>query len=367
MDYITIYLGLGLLLCTPLLRVNYWLNPFIFFLWTTLVIHTKNPDGYNFLPKNMRVLLDKDQNELMVLVVLFTVLMRVKIKSKSIETVIKKISRFNIYLSLLFLPVNDMYFSGIVVNKAMNSILLIMLLPYALIDASKRYRAFYTAATFLCVLLSKSSSAYLVACVYVLWHLYFSGIRYKNILALILGGGLGVAGIKLVPNALYGGERFLSYWISFKMFTLGDWLLGMGPASFFTFSAKLQQRIQVMDNGFWIYMHSDPLQYLFEYGILGVPFLLFTLYYTLKHAGRREILVLLCMLTGSIFYYPFHFPVHLIFFFLIMKLVVNNYKEKIEPSQRCRSCDITLWSKEDLRLHTMEKHPEVCSTWMFYK
>lgn len=352
-DYITWFWTIGFLLATPLLRTKTFLDYWLMFAWIYAVIHPHISHLYP-ISLNMQIMIEKHQWELMLLIALFSLLMKSHLSSVRIKKWLMNLGIFNIALSLMavaLVPVCEVllrfkyietmpilqFVSGLIPNKSMNAVLLVMLLPYVLMHSDALVRCFLFMITVFLVIMAKSSCAYLALSTYIFVDLFFFSKIPKKYPVIILVV-MGVIGVFCLPESMVTGGRFQNYVFFFSDiklnavdkiagFNIVDWLVGRGPASFFTYGAKLQNIAARLDNGYGIWMHSDPLQYIYDYGVLGVPLLLATIWETFKRGQRTEILALSGLLAGSLFYYPFHFAPHVLVWFLIMKLVVNNKKE----------------------------------------
>lgn len=292
-------------------------------MWLITVIYSKLPiNFYSKYTLPVRLSIENSQNELLILIGCLVLILKTKFNA---EKILRLIGYWALFLSLLAIPFQDRWISGIVVNKSMNAILCIGLLPYI-------YEPLTAILTLLVVLTSKSSSAYLAFFGVLLIRGVnskmrgFSTYRLLAYLKMCMGWVLLLAStlifLKLLDKDIFfAGSRFNGYKFFFNDFHGLEYLFGKGPASFFSISSFRQAReLFDFENGYYIWMHSDLLQFIYEYGVLGLIPLFICLYKMLKITKQREFYSLLAFFFGGVFYYPFHFPVHLFVIFLVLKL-----------------------------------------------
>lgn len=209
------------------------------------------------------------------------------------------------------------FVSGLIPNKSMNAIFNIMLLPFA---AEFGFVAYL--ANLVLLYFAKSSSAFLTMGVVTFSWLMMSRAYWQVKAALSTVGVIlfTVVGMRLIPNFTVDGDRFKGYKLFFSEFEWVHWLIGAGPSSFMTYGTLMQQKYNFYKGWYWVYMHSDPLQYLFEFGVLGLFPLLILLIGFFKAAGRETRLAGVAVITGGLVYYPMHQAPFLMVIFLLLKL-----------------------------------------------
>lgn len=323
-DHISTTEMLVLLAITPLLRTKTKLDWIIIYMWVYTVIASHMPFFISPYPMPVVLTTESRQNELLALIVLFVLALRVPFNPVRL---LKKLAKWAIILSVLAIPFQDRWISGLVLNKSMNGILLASLTLYS------STVGYFLWATF-CVLISHSSSAVLALAV-VIFGAFINKKNAKKIFLLCacIGGSIAL----IFPRALFSGNRFEGYRLFFNDFSFLNWLFGKSPASFFAISSYRQAKEAFhMEHGFLLWMHSDPLQFIFEYGLLGLIPLIISASWVFKHAKKRERLALSAMIAGGIFYYPMHWYIHLFVVFCVIKEV---YERAIYSDYRVASSD----------------------------
>ena len=324
-DYITTYWFLGFLVFTPVLRTVPWLNVWVFYAYAFSLISAQFPVYLDELTIPLRVSMENFTNNFLVWLLVFVLFMKYEFSNLKVERVLRAILTLLlvsgvaafVFEQFIYDKHRIPYFYGIIPNKGMNAILLVTLLPFFL----NRY-LFMLVTLF--VIDSKSSSAllsYLTFCS--LYLVMNKKINYKYVL-----GAIGfVVAYALFDDGLFNGTtRFPAYKFFFSFMNPWNYLFGFSSGSFFPMSVFLQDRYRFqLETGLHLWAHSDPFQYFFEFGLIGVPPLLYTMGGVLKYAERRSLLAFGAFLAGSLFYYPFHFPIHLIVLVLLVKMSVNNY------------------------------------------
>lgn len=275
-------------------------------MWVSASIISKLPvNFYSKYTLPVKVSIENSQNELLCLICILSLMIKSKINFDKALNCFGYVSLIFSFFALFF---NERWFSGIVVNKSMNAILVSMLLPYIF--------NFYTfIASALVVILSKSSSAYLSF--FGMIFIFFlretknptKFLKYFIPLPLFL--------YFFDKDILFGGSRLIAYKFFFSDFSIWNFLFGKGAASFFSIASYRQTR-ELFDlaNGYYVWMHSDILQFIYEYGIFGLIPLAFVAFKT--NFSKKEFYSLIAICLGSVFYYPFHFPVHLFVLFMVI-------------------------------------------------
>jgi hypothetical protein len=147
---------------------------------------------------------------------------------------------------------------------------------------------------------------------------YYKPNRQQLFYAVLITSFLLLAGSALMQGQLFKDtHRMWSYgthiqWLAEQ----GMLITGAGPGSFYTFSPG----IQAMDTSLitmggrilWLWQHSDVVQLLFEYGTIGVMLGGYAVITFIKNSYRDPVICAsgLAWLSGALFYYPAHAPVH---------------------------------------------------------
>lgn len=198
--------------------------------------------------------------------------------------------------------------SGFIDSSGINSILL----SFCFLKSfhSKKYwmLIFYIPAIFL----SRSSMAYGVIATGFFFYFY-SKRRY---LACLIMGLLPIV-IGLIPEGqelFHSGDRFKAYKTFMTYWLENNWaLFGAGPGSYLALCQKIQ-----LETGFdlrgtilvlWLWLHSDWLQALFEFGVIGFSLLVGAFLTTLKKVRRNPELFSMVAAFGSsaVFDYPLRY------------------------------------------------------------
>lgn len=214
-------------------------------------------------------------------------------------------------------------------NTAMNASLNLVLLPFSiwLIPEAWPITLFLV---LILTLTAKSSTAFLCMLLmfYAMIHQSEAYKKVKIMIYIISGLVASLLAYRYMPGFLNGGNRFDSYKLFFLDFTFKDWIIGKGPGSFQEWSALIQYAYDFkLGDGFNLFMHSDPLQLIWEMGSIGFILAMVPVYHLLKKAEFPVFLSLVAFFVSSFLYYPFHVSVPLVVFFLLVKLVT------IEPTK----------------------------------
>lgn len=326
-DYIGLSWATALLLFLPFLKTNKWLNGFIFYVWILSVYKTQNSNHRLDFP--IHVLLSQENQNFffMFLLLFFVILYRASLSNELIFKILSWLGVANLFLTVGLTPVNRPFISGIVFNKSMNSILNLMLVPFVFHAWPKSVSlfGFFTIAT----VMSSNSSSALFAMILML-------VFYFRKKPTILVGSfivIFIIGCFSIDKLFQYQDRLDGYDFFFKTFTLKDWVIGRGPGAFFPFSTYEQVRAGfnisrdlLVGNGLFIWLHSDPLQAVYEYGVIGGLLLIPCVIYAFRFIGQPGVYSLVALLSASFLYYPHHYPIHLVVIFLLLKICANNYK-----------------------------------------
>lgn len=311
-DYISFSWMVALLLLTPLLRTKTLADYVIIPSWCYAAYMSCSQWVYNTFPVRVRMTINYEQMFFMALLAGFALLIKQEIPKDKIRKWLGIVGVVNIFLSIVSIAFDHEFVSGLVPNKSMNGIFNVMLMPYSCMILG----VFGWVVNFVLLFTYKSSTAFLTFfCVWLFtipWTL-FNGV----VLSLV-----GLVSSKFIPYLTYDGGRFTGYRFYFQRFQFWDWLIGMGPSSFFAIGTYMHHKLGLPGGPwYWVYLHSDPLQVLFEYGTLGFFLVGAMLWMLYKQAEELEKLSLVAIVSGGLFYYPAHFPTHLIVIFLVLKLI----------------------------------------------
>lgn len=322
--YLDLFPFLFILFFIPFLQTIWWLDVWVVYAWIYAAMTSKLIWFYSDLKNSLQVKLEVDQNMFLLVLALFSLFIKKKVSTNSIAKILAITGVVNLIFSIVALPFDDQFTSGLIPNKAMNSIFNTMLLPYTF----SLIGGWATILVIITAVLAKSVTALVsLLCMGVTW-IYLSNETRKIYQSGLLAFGCALSAI-FFNSRVWGPHERLRIWKeSFHLFSIDEWIVGHGPSSFQVLSVYAQGAGRgVYDTFFDMYMHSDPLQYLYEYGVIGLLPLSIGIYYLIKYAQRREILAMAGLLGGCLFYYPMHFYPHLLVFFCIVKIVVNTYLE----------------------------------------
>ena len=206
----------------------------------------------------------------------FVILLKGSISNHKITRYLGVIAVLNLLLTIILLAIPNSYHGLVAGNKSMNQILNIALFPYMGILSPG---FFYGGLVVNLILTLTSRSSCAVASLVVL--LTFMVVKDELLSKKTKAGLLAIGGICLsiftalsYDHLLNGYSRFDAYSLFFRDFTLTDWLIGEGAGSFYTLGIVLQYVNNFTHDGFYIFMHSDFLQLLFEYGVIGAILIL---------------------------------------------------------------------------------------------
>lgn len=315
-------------------------------MYSYAVIAAFTPFHVEYPSIKLQVVTQGHQHMLIAMILGFILIMKSKLSSVTIEKFLGWFGVVNVLCTLAFRFVPWTYLSDrgyvdrsmlgsvFVPNTAMNAILNVALIPFMMrLKASTDF--WWALIVVVLVLTSGSSVAYLslfaMLAVYLGYLFEETGKRAGAIPIVIAGGIFGlVLGAKIDGGFYNDGGRFAGYKMYFQDSNLRDWLLGHGPASFQEWGALIQYAYdsKASEYGFQLWMHSDPLQFIWEYGALFLPLLFVSVWGVFKKADSSVLLSLVALLAGSLLYYPFHQAPHLITIFLLLKIVMNDHLEK---------------------------------------
>lgn len=341
-DYIALYYAIGLLLFAVTLKTNKYFNPIIFglFFYTVYQIFFR----VSLVPLNVINALDKDAFFVLSLLLGFVLLLKTKIKTVTIEGWLTLLFIINIFLSLIAIPfsygllinceLHDCaFYSGLIPNKSMNSVLNCMLAPLFFKNEWRNwFKRFITLSLIFITIMSKSSTAFMCLVMLPLGYLFITDIKKFLKLAVPLFVVSLIAGYFFIENFFNPYGRFQVYEFFLSKLEGFDWLIGKGPGSFSSFGPfyQVKEKFLIKEQGIFIYAHSDIMQLLFEYGILGFLPVVYLVWNIYKRAEIAHVISVFVVLTACLFYYPLHFPFHLFIIFLILKMLSNTFERNSE-------------------------------------
>lgn len=170
---------------------------------------------------------------------------------------------------------------------------------------------------------SNTSSPMGVACVALTSYFILNGHSKRWMLLApipIVTGGLVYGWGKILNDTdrFKAYRAFMGYWMSDDQ-AVGNILFGYGPGSFETISQVIQQKMMFhlwydaegkLKGYLWMHMHSDLLQFIFEYGLIGASLLAvcaFTVWKGLAQFKNERVVFLGC-LSAMIFDFPCRYP-----------------------------------------------------------
>ena len=303
-------------------------------MWVYAGIASKCPIPWTSYSRNVNIAVENNQNELLCLILILVLLLNSKFNPTKFLSVFGYVALILSFLALPFqfekttyllakycnfhLPAR--WISGIVINKSMNAILNASLLYFI-------YSPVTVVITVIVVMFSKSSCAYLALIGSMMYNHF--GLNWMRRGRLLSWGWVVfplIFGLYLVDKDIFwAGQRWEGYRFFFSDFTLKDWLIGKGPATFWAISTYRQAHESFqLDNGYYFFMHSDILQYLFEYGIFGFIFLIAAVPFKKLNKPTPSNSSFVALFLGGVFYYPFHFSVHLLVLFMVVSILYKH-------------------------------------------
>ena len=312
-DHITFASLMFLLLAVFIVRTKSIYDWLIIPMWVVISLQLCSPLIPTTYTPEVHITTDTRQWEVLLLIATFSLIIKTKFNA---EKVLLWLSRIIVTLGFIALFFNNRRVSGIIPNKSMNAILTAGILIYC--DSL----LFFILGSIV-VFKSQSSTAFL-SYLTMFFGSFLTTNNFKKIFFMsICTGALLIA---LVPDILFSGHRFESYSFYFLDFSLKDWLLGKGGSSFFAISLYRQKMAGFhLNDGYDLWLHCDPLQFVFEYGLLMLFPLAVIVMHVLQFSNKREIVSLAAISAGSLFYYPFHWPVILLSVFLMLKLAHDTF------------------------------------------
>lgn len=319
-DYLSLNFLLGLVLLTPLLRTRWWLDIALIPMWVYAAIASFSPWYFEYPSIKLRVVIEGRQHFFLCLVLALVLIIKSNLRAQSLKKYLGLFAEINLINTIIFKLIPSISYGSLLVpNHSMNAALNVILLPFLI---RRRPSMWMFLIPLIGVFSLKSSTAALAffsmggAC------LLISTIRAKYKIAATGFFALLILTIAILDNGfLDDGGRFEAYRAFFQDFTLKDWIIGRGPSSFEPWSALIQRAYDLqLQHGFYAFLHSDPLQLIWEFGSVFMILILITIFFLLKNAEPMVFISSISFLSVSIFYYPFHTAPFLAVAFSLIKL-----------------------------------------------
>lgn len=218
---------------------------------------------------------------------------------------------------------------GLVGNPSMNGCLMVAMLPIAFraLNMPGRVLALYLVA--LSVVFGKASIPAGLLVVLVLSCGAFAMSMRMLLISALVGALILVGGYMALGSELFNsGDRFEMwkfFWDRWTAPTVG--LFGLGYGTFGVFSRNLQAFYHMKENGWWIWIHNDWLQTLFEAGWPGLGLLVGTylqaLWNLLRAGLRHEFISLVLVGLTAGCNYPGHLMPTALFAAWLMVLALS--------------------------------------------
>lgn len=330
-DYIGFWGMVALLLCLPLLKTKWFIDIFLLPAYAYAVIAAFSPVYFKYPTPKLQVVIQGHQHMFIALCFVFALLMKADISTIRIK---KWLGWFGVILlcsTLPFLFINAVNIgadkaligSPFIPNSAMNAGLLVALLPF-MFCLGFNFELPCLVGVLLVLFRTESSTAFLG--LFALFAAFiWRGYRIMRMSLILVPAGFLVLGHFFIDRFYDDGGRFGAYGFFFQDFAVKDWLIGRGPSSFQEWSALLQYAYDYkLHHGYSLWMHSDPLQLVWEFGLIFLVQVSVTTWNLLQKADDPTFLSLVSMLAMSLLYYPSHTPVPLTILFLLIKIVVND-------------------------------------------
>lgn len=227
-------------------------------------------------------------------------------------------------------------FSG---NPSMNGCLIATLLPFLFEMKTHRYVRVALAGLGLAAILATQSSVPIGVAAVVLISYCASRCRVTtSTVALASLGcvGLLLAGAWVSRDAFFSSSgRFETWAVFFHWLDLNSlWWTGTGLGSASTIMPYVQTLMKADQGGWFIFMHSEPLQILFEMGIPGLIAAILAFAWTACRAFRHPVLFasLMGIAAESLFDYPLRLPISCVSAVLTVWLILQEGAEDVRYS-----------------------------------
>ncbi len=178
---------------------------------------------------------------------------------------------------------------GALGNPSLNAGMMAVCLPLAFKYFGNPYRWIALVAASIAIVLGKSNVGVGMVAVFLLMHLFASkNWRLLSLIPIVVFCGWYFLGAKFGSS----GDRFLMWKFFMSKWATNPkhWALGSGFGTFGVFSINLQRAFGMREGMWWIWMHNDWLQALFETGAIGLSLMIWTYTAALKGLLNRKLL-----------------------------------------------------------------------------
>lgn len=243
----------------------------------------------------------------------------------------------NIVVTAILIPftkhLNWPPMAGLSMNPAMNASITAITLPFLFYLADIYIVPFITFGIIL-ILMTKNFTPILAVAIGFFGPSFLESRKKTRYLSIGIVAGLLTFFLfrhhSHIEDRLYNWKFFWHYWR--ENF---NWLVGSGNGSFSTWGPIAQRMSTFNDDAFlkrflpsvsniwanyhgmahwyWLWLHSDIYQTLWEMGVMGLMLWAWAIYDILKSVRKNEIIFAGCLswLVVAMFYYPLHFPIQL--------------------------------------------------------
>lgn len=331
-DYWSLWILVSLLLLIPLMHTKWWIDIYLIPVYTYAAVAAFSPIYFKYPSKHLLILIQGHQHFFLAMCLGLVLFLKAKVSPIKIKRALGYFGFAAAICTVVFYFVpwvnlgasNAKLGSMFVPNTAMNASMIVCLLPF-MFSLGIGYELMAVVLTFVIVYKADSSTGLLTLLALIAACVCRAHILHRTIVLLCAAILFFLFGRYITAEFYNDGGRFDSYFFFFREFTYGDWLIGRGPGSFQEWSALLQYAYDYeIHNGYSIFMHSDPLQLVWELGLIMIPSAVISGWQLLKRAHDPVFLSLFAFFVSSIFYYPFHNPVLLTIFFCLVKVVIDN-------------------------------------------
>lgn len=209
---------------------------------------------------------------------------------------------------------------NLIPHASSNATMMALSLPFLMPEQRKEYlKWFFVSVILLAILSANTSSPIGVSCVVIASYLWMTGRKkFVALSAIPLVSAILLYGVRKLfddTDRFRAYKTFMGYWWNDSWSNV---IFGYGPGSFEILSQIIQEKLMfmmwftpegVLKGYLWMHLHSDLLQFLFEYGVIGFLLILacaVKLFRDLE--GPKEKAVLLGCLSAFIFDFACRYP-----------------------------------------------------------
>jgi len=264
---------------------------------------------------------------------IFAVFIMEKVKPK--EVWFAWICFVNVVLTIWLLPLNltGDWVSGLTVNPSMNLCIIAITFPFIGLLPKFWMRLLSVVGGLglmaYSYVLHSTSTPILAVIVALIVFFFFHSREGRGVAGFLLV--LTCVPVLLVQKLLSPGDRLMQWKIFFNYWRENiNWLFGAGNGSFYVLGPVLQQ-INGGVTDYFVWMHSDVLQTLFELGFVGFVLWGIAIGYVFYRL-RKKILWLaagVAWLVTAAAYYPLHFPIQLWLGMMVATVAIKKESGKI--------------------------------------